>query len=221
MKTISHYLYCEDRLTLVILTFDALSCSSFFDLSLRNCCDADQRPHVQGKLLFRCVLNTHTCTALCLIFWRAVLLVLLKHSHSNSHDLIDLSVSQTKALNWILFSRPAVPETQTTAQMNKWDSGYLQQFHLYSLYLSAELFLMLPRVSPLWHTKHFKSCLAVTRKRFLPSSSISVGFSFCYWNSGFSDLVVLQLSTKIKAETVLVFVSLKHQLNAFQEQGRE
>lgn len=87
--------------------------------------------------------------------------------------------------------------------------------------LSPELFLMLPYVSPLWHTRHFKSCWAVTRKSFPPSTSISVAFSFWYWNSEFSDLVVLQLTTKLKAKTVLVFVSLKHQLNAFQEQERE
>lgn len=57
---------------------------------------------------------------------------------------------------------------------------------------------------------------------FSPSPSISVAFSFWYWYSGLSYLVVFQLSwNKIKAKTGLVFVSLKHQLNAFQEQESE
>lgn len=55
---------------------------------------------------------------------------------------------------------------------------------------------------------------------FLPSTFINVAFSFWYQNSGFSNFVV-QLSTRIKAKTVLVFVSLTHQLSVFQEQEKE
>lgn len=59
-------------------------------------------------MVFRCLPNKHICSASYLIFRRGVLLPLLKHSHTNSHDLVGLPISQRKFLSWILVSRPWV-----------------------------------------------------------------------------------------------------------------
>lgn len=142
-------------------------------------------------MVFRCLLNTHACTALYLIFWRAVL---LKHSHSNSHTLFDWPVRHRKALSRILSSKPAISV---------------------NCFLGYRMFL------PCGTPRILKAVGQLLGRFFSPSTSINVAFSFWYWYSGLSNLVVFQLSTKIKAKTLLVFVSLKHQLNVFQEQERE
>lgn len=56
-------------------------------------------------------------------------------------------------------------------------------------------------------TPNALKCVALNRKRFLPYPSINIAFPFWRWYSMRSSLVDFQLSTKVKANTVLAFVS--------------
>lgn len=162
-------------------------------------------------MVFRCLPNKHICSASYLIFRRGVLLPLLKHSHSNSHDLVGLPISQRKLSSWILASRPWVsclgPKPQSGG-IQRWVSAVIS----FRWLAAAEPFFNGTVCFFLVAHQTFKSCLALTRKRFPPCPSVNVAFPFWYWYSVLSSLVVFQLNTKSSQDSVGLCVSLKHQL---------
>lgn len=111
-------------------------------------------------MVLRCLLDTHVCSVLYLIFVRGVLFPLLKHSRTNSHDLVGLSISQKKVLSWILASRPSVsclgPKPQPGRTQSQ-ESKYYQQFHFWSLQLLNSFFMLQYVFCLVTHQTFFKA----------------------------------------------------------------